>query len=60
MNKDLMTINDLKNELDIGKNEAYNLIHSGEIPSGKIAGKYVIHRSEFERYIKKATNVSDK
>lgn len=58
MNSNLLTISDLCRELGIGKNTAYSLIKSGQIRSGKIGSKIVIHRTELERYIASQTNVS--
>lgn len=51
MNPNIITIDELCKELDIGKTTAYKLIKSGELPSGKIGSKIVIHRNELDKYI---------
>lgn len=56
MNSNLLTINDLCEELAIGKNTAYELIRTGKIPSGKIGSRIMIHRTALEHYIDTQTN----
>ena len=51
MNKDLLTVDDLCNELGIGKNTGYNLIKKNIIKSKKIGKRYLVHRSELGKYI---------
>lgn len=51
MNKDLLTVDDLCKELGIGKNTGYNLIKCGTIKSKKIGKRYLVHRSELDKYI---------
>lgn len=42
--KDILTVNDLYEILPIGRNKIYDLIHSGNIESIYIAGKYLISK----------------
>lgn len=51
MNKDLLTINDLCDELGIGKNTGYNLLKSKVIKSKKVGKRYLVHRSQLDKYI---------
>lgn len=55
MNPNLLTIDDLCAELGIGKNKAYALVKSKEIPSGKIGSRIMIHRTELDKYIETRT-----
>lgn len=58
MNTNLITINQLCQELGIGKTTAYKLIKSGKLKSGKIGSHIVVHRNELERYISEKTQTS--
>jgi excisionase family DNA binding protein len=49
--KDVLTINDICEILKIGKNTAYGLLKSGEIPNRKLAGKYIIPKIGIIRFI---------
>ena len=51
MNKDLLTIEDVCQELGIGKNTAYSLVNGKEIKSAKIGKRHLIHRAELQKYI---------
>lgn len=51
MNKDLLTIEDVCQELGIGKNTAYSLVKDKEIKSAKVGKRHLVHRSELQRYI---------
>ena len=52
MNENLITIQDLCNELGISKSTAYKMIKSGAIPHGRIGRKIIIHKSELEQFIR--------
>ena len=54
MNKDLLTIEDVCQELGIGKNTAYSLVKDKEIKSAKVGKRHLVHRSELQRYIESA------
>lgn len=51
MNTELLTINDLCKELDIGKNTACKLIRDKKIKSAKIGNKFLITRKNLNQYI---------
>ena len=51
MNKDLLTVDDLCNELGVGKNTGYGLLKDNTIKSKKIGKRYLVHRSELDKYI---------
>ena len=51
MNKDLLTVEDVCQELGIGKNTAYSLIKGKEIKSAKVGKRHLIHRAELQKYI---------
>ena len=51
MNKDLLTVEDVCQELGIGKNTAYGLIKDKQIKSAKVGKRHLVHRSELQRYI---------
>ena len=51
MNKDFLTVNDLCDELGIGKNTAYKLIKEKKIKSAKFGRRHLIHCDEVKRYI---------
>ena len=51
MNKDLLTIEDVCQELGIGKNTAYGLIKDKQIKSVKVGKRHLIHRAELQKYI---------
>ncbi len=53
MNKDLLTIDDLCKELGVGKNTGYKLLKSKAIKSKKVGKRYLIHRSQLDKYIEK-------
>jgi excisionase family DNA binding protein len=48
---DILTISELAELLVIGKNTAYNLIHSGLIKSFRIGRTHKIPKSEVTRYV---------
>lgn len=53
MNKDLLTVDDLCKELGVGKNTGYNLLKNNVIKSKKVGKRYLIHRSQLDKYIEK-------
>lgn len=55
MNNDLLYINNICQELGIGKNTAYRLIKNKELKSCKLGSHIVVHCSELQRYIKEKT-----
>lgn len=55
MNPNLLTVEELCAELGIGKNKAYELVKSKQIPSGKIGSRIMIHRTELDKYIETQT-----
>lgn len=48
---DVLAVNDLCKILHIGKNVAYRLLQSGEIPNKRINKKYIIPKSGVIAYI---------
>ena len=51
MNKDLLTVDELCNELGIGKKTGYNLLKDNTIKLKKVGKRYLVHRSELDKYI---------
>ena len=49
--KEILTVKDLCEILDIGKNTAYNLLKSGEIKSVKIGKIYKIPKDYLIKYL---------
>ena len=60
VNKDLLTIEDVCQELGIGKNTAYGLIKGKQIKSAKVGKRHLIHRAELQKYIASTMLCSDK
>ena len=60
MNEDLLTIEDVCQELGIGKNTAYGLIKDKELKSAKVGKRHIVHRSELQKYITRTILSSDK
>ena len=52
---DILSVKQLCEILDIGKNTAYRLLQSGEIKSIKIGKVYKIPKKEVRRYIDRIT-----
>ncbi len=42
---DVLTVQDLKEILHVGKHHVYNLLTTGEIPSRRIGRKYIIPKN---------------
>lgn len=55
MNENLITIQDLCNELGISKSTAYRIIKSGSLPHGRIGRKIMIHKSALDQFIRNKT-----
>ena len=53
---ELISLSELMDILDIGKNTAYKLLISGEIDAFKIGSKWKIPRTSVENYIQSRTN----
>lgn len=53
MNSELLTIDDICNELHIGKSTAYKLTKTGKIKSKKIGKHILTTKSSLSEYIKK-------
>ena len=53
---ELISLSELMDILDIGKNTAYKLLISGEIDAFKIGSKWKIPRTSVENYIRSRTN----
>lgn len=49
--KDVLSVFDLAQELDVGLTLAYTLVREGTVPSHRIGRKYVISRRKFERWL---------
>lgn len=49
--KDVLSVVDLAQELDVGLTLAYTLVREGTIPSHRIGRKYVISRRKCERWL---------
>jgi len=52
---DILSVKQLCEVLDIGKNTAYKLLQNGEIKSIKIGKVYKIPKKEVEKYIVRKT-----
>ena len=55
MNENLITIQDLCNELGISKSTAYRMIKSGLLPHARIGRKIIIHKSALDQFIRNKT-----
>jgi excisionase family DNA binding protein len=49
--KEVLTVVDLAQELEVGLAVAYALVRQGTIPSRRIGRKYVISRRQYERWL---------
>lgn len=60
---DILTMHDVREMLEIGRNSAYNLFHEKEFPGKKIGGKWCVTKGAFRRYLDSSddlpTKVSD-
>lgn len=51
--KDVITVDDLCEILRIGRNSAYKLLRSNEIPSRRLMGKYIIPKTGVIHFLEK-------
>ena len=57
----MLTIHDIQARLRIGKNSAYALVKSGELPALRVGGLWRVKSSDFEDWIaRKTTKPVDK
>lgn len=56
MNPNLLTIDDICQELGIGRSTAYKLLKKKKIKSCKIGSRLIVKKEELERYIEKKTS----
>lgn len=54
---DILTVDDVMNELNIGKNAIYKLLNNKDIKAFRIGTNWKIPRKELEAYIDRQTNV---
>lgn len=55
-----MTVKELQDELQISRNKAYELIHSGALPVIQIGRTYRIPRDKFEDWITYEAQIKNK
>ncbi len=55
MNKNLLTVEDICQELGIGKSTAYKLLKKGKIKSSKIGARIVVRKEALEKFIDEQT-----
>ena len=53
MAPELFTVDQLARTLHIGKNYAYTLIQTGQIPAKKLGRKYYIRLEDIEKFLEK-------
>lgn len=51
---EMLTVDDIKNHLKIGKDSAYELVKLSTFPSIKIGNKYRIPLSEYKKWLEKS------
>jgi excisionase family DNA binding protein len=51
MQKDVLTVREVAQRLDIGLSSAYAIVKDGTVPSMKIGRKYLVPRIQFERWL---------
>ena len=56
MNESLLTVEDICNELGIGRSKAYQILKNKEIPAGKIGQRILIRRADLDQYIERILN----
>lgn len=47
----LLSVKDLTNELNIGRDTAYSLMHAEAFPSIKIGGRYYVSEEALEKWL---------
>jgi len=50
--KEFYTVKDIMQKMGIGKNKAYKLFRAKAFPAIKCGNSYIIHKDQFERWIK--------
>lgn len=55
MSNEIITVKEVATYLRISIPTAYKLVHSGEIPSLKVGGRYLVPREEFRIWVKRNT-----
>lgn len=60
MNESLLTVEDMCNELGIGRSKAYQILKNKEIPSGKIGRRILIRRTDMDQYIERVLKAGQK
>lgn len=55
MNKEILTVKDIKNSLGCGINRAYDIIHQEDFPKIKIGNRYYIPKEEYYKWLKNYT-----
>ena len=60
MNESLLTVEDMCNELGIGRSKAYQILKNKEIPSGKIGRRILIRRTDLDQYIERVLKARQK
>ena len=55
MNRDVMTIEQVADYLQISVKSAYKLAKAGEIPARKVLNKWRFHRNSIDEYVFKDT-----
>lgn len=55
MSNEMITVKEVASYLRVSIPTAYKLVHSGEIPSVKIGGRYIVPREEFRAWLKNNT-----
>ena len=56
MNQNLLTVEDICQELGIGRSTAYKLLKKKKMKSSKMGARLVVKREELERYIERQTS----
>jgi len=51
MERDVLSVRDVAQRLEVGLQSAYRIIKDGTIPSIRIGRKYVVPRVRFERWL---------
>lgn len=55
MNKNLLTIDDICQELGIGRSTAHKLLKKKKLKGSKIGSRLIVRREELERYLEEKT-----
>lgn len=56
MDKSIYTVEEIKEILGIGKNQAYQLVKSGQFPIVKVGSKYIISKKGFDLWLNNGVN----